>query len=294
MFKATIDSISHEGGLLASFSGSSPALGSIIVNSDDGTYIGKIDAVIGGTEAPIAHIAHLDRQINSQEFIGKGVKIRPKIERNERQDRRQNDRSDRRRDSDRGGRRDFGRDNRRDNNTYADNDWDCPKCNNSNFARRTECNRCGEPKGQTRGSSNQRGRSSDSRPPRRDSDRGGRRDFGRDNRRDSGRGDRRDNKTFTDNDWDCKKCNNSNFSFRKECNRCGEPKSATGRSDRTNRGNRDERPRNNHERRDSRTNNNRDSEPRKFRRARGKGSGHAHNRGPKPLNSRPRRRNRDD
>ena len=232
MFKATIDSISHEGGLLASFSGSSPALGSIIVNSDDGTYIGKIDAVIGGTEAPIAHIAHLDRQINSQEFIGIDVKIRPKIERNERQDRRQNDRSDRRRDS---GRRD-----------------------------------------------------------RRDSDRGGRRDFGRDNRRDSGRRDRRDNKTFTDNDWDCKKCNNSNFSFRKECNRCGEPKSATGRSDRTNRSNRDERPRNNHERRDSRTNNNRDSEPRKFRRARGKGSGHAHNRGPKPLNSRPRRRNRDD
>jgi len=26
-------------------------------------------------------------------------------------------------------------------------DWDCPACGNSNFARRTECNRCGEPKG---------------------------------------------------------------------------------------------------------------------------------------------------
>ena len=26
-------------------------------------------------------------------------------------------------------------------------DWICPKCNNSNFAFRTECNRCGEPRG---------------------------------------------------------------------------------------------------------------------------------------------------
>ena len=30
-------------------------------------------------------------------------------------------------------------------------DWDCPKCNNSNFSFRTECNRCGEPRGDARG-----------------------------------------------------------------------------------------------------------------------------------------------
>ena len=61
MFKATITSLSHEGGLLAPFTGSSPALGSIIVRTDDGTYIGKIDAVLGNTDNHVAHIAHLDR-----------------------------------------------------------------------------------------------------------------------------------------------------------------------------------------------------------------------------------------
>ena len=46
MFTGSIESHSHEGGLLASFTGSSPALGSIIVSSDDGTYIGKILSLI--------------------------------------------------------------------------------------------------------------------------------------------------------------------------------------------------------------------------------------------------------
>ena len=57
MFKAIVETKSHEGGLLAPFTGSSPALGSIIVRVDDGTYIGKIDAVLGNTDSPIAHIA---------------------------------------------------------------------------------------------------------------------------------------------------------------------------------------------------------------------------------------------
>ena len=39
---------------------------------------------------------------------------------------------------------------------------------------------------------------------------------------------------------------------------------------------------------------NKPREVRQFRKSRGKGPGHAHNRGPKPLDSRPRRRNRDD
>ena len=51
MFKAIVETKSHEGGLLAPFTGSSPALGSIIVRVDDGTYIGKIDAVLGNTDS---------------------------------------------------------------------------------------------------------------------------------------------------------------------------------------------------------------------------------------------------
>ena len=78
MFKAIIESKSHEGGLLARFTGSSPALGSIIVRVDDGGYIGKIDAVLGNTDSPIAHIAHLDRKINPDSFLGCEAQIRPK------------------------------------------------------------------------------------------------------------------------------------------------------------------------------------------------------------------------
>ena len=67
------------------------------------------------------------------------------------------------------------------------------------------------------------------------------------NRRDSGRGNFRDRdsrnrsggrekKIFADNDWTCTKCNNSNFSFRKECNRCGEPKSGNSKEETTEEG----------------------------------------------------------
>ena len=44
----------------------------------------------------------------------------------------------------------------------------------------------------------------------------------------------------------------------------------------------------------TRNHGNKPREVRQFRKSRGKGPGHAHNRGPKPLDSRPRRRNRDD
>ena len=314
MFKAIVETKSHEGGLLAPFTGSSPALGSIIVRVDDGTYIGKIDAVLGNTDSPIAHIAHLDRKMNPDTFLGCEAQIRPKAEREERFDRSRGDRNDRRRSDDRGGRRDERRDSRRDNrrdfssrdnrrgndrdnrsrgydrrDSHGDNDWDCPKCNNSNFARRVECNRCGAPKP---GGGNSGGRDSN----RRDSGRGnfrdrdsGRRDSGRGNFRDRdsrNRSGTREKKIFADNDWTCTKCNNSNFSFRKECNRCGEPKSGNSGGG-NNRGRRDRQPRND---RPSRN----DGEPRKFRKARGKSANHAHNRGPKPLDARSRRRNRDD
>ena len=60
MFTGTVESKSHEGGLLVHFDGSSPALNAIMVRADDGTYIGKVDGVIGSTDRPLAHVAHVD------------------------------------------------------------------------------------------------------------------------------------------------------------------------------------------------------------------------------------------
>ncbi len=267
MFSGTIEAMSHEGGLLLSFGGSSPALDSIIVKASDGVYIGKIDGVLGNTEDPIAHVGHIDRKLNLESLIGEEVTIRAKKPREERKVNHRegsNNRNDRRdfrsRDNSR-----FDRNSNFRNRSDGSDDWDCPKCNNSNFARRTECNRCGEPR-PGGGRRDSRGR--------RDS---GRRDFGRgDNRerrdygggrgrehRDHGRRDhgnsrqrdgRNSGKTFADNDWDCPKCNNSNFSFRTECNRCGEPRSGGPRRDTRDRrdsGRRDYRGGGGRERRDS-------------------------------------------
>ena len=78
MFAGTIESLSHEGGLLVSFTGSSPALESIIINKATGDYIGKVDAVLGNTKAPLAHVAHLDRKLDIPGLVGIEVNIRPK------------------------------------------------------------------------------------------------------------------------------------------------------------------------------------------------------------------------
>ena len=186
MFSGTIDSMSHEGGLLLSFGGSSPALDSIIVRASDGVYIGKIDGVLGNTESPMAHVGHIDRKLDLNSLVGEEVTIRAKKPREERypsprdrdsRDRRGGDRRD-------GGRGNFDRGSRGRNDSN-DGDWDCPKCNNSNFARRTECNRCGEPRsggggrGRRDGGRGNFDRGSRDRRDggRRDGDRGGRRDF---------------------------------------------------------------------------------------------------------------------
>ncbi|MBT3476601.1 MAG: hypothetical protein HN458_01470 [Euryarchaeota archaeon] len=224
MFTGVIESKSHEGGFLVSFTGSSPALESIIINAESGIYIGKVDAVLGNTNAPLAHVAHIDRKLDLDALIGVEVGIRAKKQRDERS---RGPERDGRRDDRRGGRDDRGYQNRdqqggrfeRNDRGRGDNrgggDWECPKCQNSNFAFRTECNRCGEPKGHGGG----RGRSDDRRGGR-DDRRGGRDDRG--NR--GGRG----GEIYTDNDWECPKCQNSNFAFRTECNRCGEPRGGGG------------------------------------------------------------------
>ena len=119
MFSGSINSISHEGGLLLSFGGSSPALDSIIVRASDGVYIGKIDGVLGNTESPMAHVGHLDRKLDLNSLIGEEVTIRAKKPREERYPSRDIRDGGGRRDFDRGsrdrrdggGRRDGGRGN---------------------------------------------------------------------------------------------------------------------------------------------------------------------------------------
>ncbi|RJU86685.1 MAG: hypothetical protein DWC02_04235 [Candidatus Poseidoniales archaeon] len=245
MFKGRVEKVSHEGGLLISYSGACPALGSVMVDSSE-SYIGKVDGVIGNLNDSLVHVAHLDRKANANDMIGIEITIRTKKQRenrNSRDDRRGRDDRRRRNDSrgdERRGRNDRqGRDSRNDRNNRSNNDWICPKCQNSNFAFRTECNRCGEAKGSgtsrfqrsdRRGHDDRRGRND-----RRRGDRGG-----RDSRRD--RGDRRGNQgTHSNNDWECRECKNSNFSFRTECNRCGAPKGRGGAPSRTWEGN-DRRP----------------------------------------------------
>ena len=73
MFTGTVEARSHEGGLLVHFEGSSPALNAIMVRADDGTYIGKVDGVIGSTNHPLAHIAHIDRSLDMDALIGVSV-----------------------------------------------------------------------------------------------------------------------------------------------------------------------------------------------------------------------------
>ena len=138
MFAGVIESKSHEGGFLVSFTGSSPALESIIINAETGIYIGKVDAVLGNTNSPLAHVAHVDRKLDLDSLLGIEVGIRAKKQREERRERdsdrgqRGNDRGYQSRDN-QGGR--FERNDRGQDNRNG-GDWDCPKCQNNNFAFR--------------------------------------------------------------------------------------------------------------------------------------------------------------
>ena len=84
-----------------------------------------------------------------------------------------------RRQSDNRGHREHRRDNK---GTHSNNDWTCSVCNNVNFSFRTECNRCGAPKG--RGGQRNRSWKGDDRLP----------------------GDRREAPKPRPGDWICPKC----------------------------------------------------------------------------------------
>ena len=202
MFSGTVDRVSHEGGLLVSYTGSCPALGSVMVSSDN-EYVGKVDGVIGNTESSLVHIAHLDRKSKPESFLGINVQIRTKKPAQNKgfDNRRGNDRN---RDQGRGGdrSRDHGRGRDRNSSRQESNnrDWECKSCGNSNFSFRTECNRCSAPKN-----------SRDSR-----------------NRQQSREKTPRENVTKRAGDWDCTGCGKSNFAKRSECFNCGKSKRIGG------------------------------------------------------------------
>lgn len=235
MFKGRVENISHEGGLLVSYSGACPALGSVMVDTNH-QYIGKVDAVIGNLKKSFVHVAHLDRNSKPKEMIGLEIVIRTKkagqVHRNDRRnDRRNERRSDHRdgrgndrRNNRRGDRRDdrrnnsdnFGRnryersgknDNRNGNNNsgnHSKNDWKCGECQNINFSFRTECNRCGAKKG-SRGKPGRKWQGNDRRS-----------------------GDRKQDSSPRPGDWECPQCGKSNFARRTDCFSCGRQKRVGG------------------------------------------------------------------
>ena len=75
MFKGRVEKVSHEGGLLVSYTGACPALGSVMIDSGE-TYIGKVDGVIGNLDNSLVHIAHLDRKANPQQMVGLEIKMK--------------------------------------------------------------------------------------------------------------------------------------------------------------------------------------------------------------------------
>ena len=157
-FEAHIREISHEGGMLAPFTGDAPKLGQVM-QLPGGKWVGKVDTVIGEVSAAVVHITPF-RDVETQLLIGQPVEIAPPKERQ----------------------RDRGRrDDRGSGIPMKQGDWSCPKCQNHNFAWRDNCNRCEAPKpsgggGGYRGGGDRRDNrggdrregGNDSRPPRRE------------------------------------------------------------------------------------------------------------------------------
>ncbi len=154
-FEGHIREISHEGGMLAPFTGEAPKLGQIM-QLPGGKWVGKVETVIGEITAAVVHISPF-RDTQVELLVGQPVEIAPPKEKSD---------SRRERNDERGA------------PEMKEGDWHCEKCRNHNFAWRDNCNRCEAPK--TGGGGGQR----------RDN-RGGDRRGGQQRRDNRGSGDRR-------------------------------------------------------------------------------------------------------
>ncbi len=144
MFRGNIVRPSHEGGLLISFTGSSPALGSSI-ETENGVRLGKVDTVLGSIHEPWVHVYPVIKGLDIVDVLGENAIITNKKSFQNSKPRRDDRRSN------------FSRNDRRnDKKIFNDNDWICPKCKNDNFSWRERCNKCSAPKPKDVGSRTER------------------------------------------------------------------------------------------------------------------------------------------
>ena len=149
-FRGKFSRESHEGGLLVAFTGAAPHLGTALETAE-GTYLGRVDSVIGKVDCALVHILPLAKGLEVSSISDSDITIQQRKQREERHrnDRRGRDQNHRGRGGNRfGGRneRRGDRRERRDSRNFGGqkggNDWECPKCQNNNFAWRDTCNRC--------------------------------------------------------------------------------------------------------------------------------------------------------
>ncbi len=138
MFRGNVVRPSHEGGLLISFTGSSPALGSTI-ETEKGVRLGKVDTVLGSVHNPWVHIYPVSKGLDIVDVLGEDAKIVNKGDFKSSRPRRE------RRDSK------YSKNlQRNEMKRHDNNDWICSKCSNDNFGWRERCNKCSAPKGGNR------------------------------------------------------------------------------------------------------------------------------------------------
>jgi len=125
---------SHEGGLLISFTGSSPALGSSI-ETENGIRLGKVDTVLGSIHEPWVHVYPITKGLDVVDVLGENAIITNKKSFKNSKPRRDDRKSN------------FSRNSGKNiKKIFNDNDWICPKCKNDNFSWRERCNKCSTPR----------------------------------------------------------------------------------------------------------------------------------------------------
>mgnify|MGYP001036330287 FL=1 len=77
-FSGRVTGASHEGGLLASFEGRAPRLGTSI-RITGGKILGRVKTVLGPIEEPLIHIHPLLRGIDARAAVGSPVEIAPRV-----------------------------------------------------------------------------------------------------------------------------------------------------------------------------------------------------------------------
>ena len=130
MFRGNVVRPSHEGGLLISFTGSSPALGSSI-ETENGIRLGKVDTVLGSIHEPWVHVYPITKGLDIVDVLGENAIITNKKSFQNSKPRRDDRRSN------------FSRNGGKNTKKiFNDNDWICPTCKNVNFSWRERCNKC--------------------------------------------------------------------------------------------------------------------------------------------------------